>query len=385
VIPGRIITTADNISLLGTLFQFQSDKNKVMDVNEATEFGVSLIGSISISDDLFDYFKSQKCTQDKFDRFDPACVRANFWRGFCTYYKGYYPLMFQSMNAPKKCEDFQPSTENNLFLDKSISAARTCNVYTDGNKEEIPYSKGDFMSIVLALMHAETTVLRWDVNNNNIMDPDEVDKAYEIYSPALDGFLEGKSGIIKKLKKQIFQYLIKYEQIPDEKDFGSLWKFVKFLLSFKKETPATRKTIVSVLNVIGEQNNKMPDADQFDCNLLRDPDSIPREMIEGDSANSVAISRVGSKVMTLEADSGNEFNAILAKAEVVKTYSKEDKELLRSELSLLTEDVESKRVTTIQQIRQTNLKNLFIYVSGNNSRSAGLEEIALAISVALNE
>jgi hypothetical protein len=42
-------------------------------------------------------------------------------------------------------------------------------------------------------------------------------------------------------------------------------------------------------------------------------------------------------------------------------------------------------VTTIQQIRQTNLKNLFIYVSGNNSRSAGLEEIALAISVALNE
>ncbi len=385
VIPGRLITTADNISLLGTLFQYQSDKNKVMDVNEATEFGVSLIGSISISDDLFDYFKSQKCTQDKFDRFDPACVRANFWKGFCTYYKSYYPLMFQSMNAPKKCEDFQPSAENMLFLDKSISAARTCNFYTDGNKEEIHYSTGDMMSIVLALMHAETTVLRWDVNNNNIMDPDEVDKAYEIYSPALDGFLEGKSGIIKKLKKQIFQYLIKYEQIPDEKDFGSLWKFVKFLLSFKKESPATRKTIVSVLNVIGEQNKKMPDADEFDCNLLRDPESIPREMMEDVSANPLAISKVGSKVMILEADSGNEFNAIMAKAAVVKSYSKEDKELLRSELSLLTEDVESKRVATIQQIKQTNLKNLFIYISGNNSLSLGLDEIALAISVALNE
>jgi hypothetical protein len=384
VIPGRVITTSDNISLLGTLFQYQSDKNKVMDVNEATEFGVSLIGSINISADLYDYFKSQKCTLDKFDRFDPACVRANFWKGFCTYYKGYYPLMFQSMNAPKKCEDFQPSTENKLFLDKSISAARTCNFYTDGNKEEIHYSRGDLMSVVLALMHAETTVLRWDVNNNNIMDPDEVDKAYEIYSPALDGFLEGKSAIIKKLKKQIFQYLIKYEQIPDEKDFGSLWKFVKFLLSFKKEVPATRKTIVSVLNVIGEQNKKMPDADQFNCNLLRDPESIPRER-ELIGSDNVLISRMSSKEMSQYSDTGSDFNTFSQKASIVKSYTKEDKELLKSELRLLTEDVEAGLVTRIEQIRHPNLKNLFIYVAGNKSLKAGLEEIALAISIAVNE
>jgi len=384
VIPGRIITTSDNISLLGTLFQHQSDKNKVMDVNEATEFGVSLIGSINISADLYDYFKTQNCSLDKFDRFDPACVRANFWKGFCTYYRGYYPLMFQSMNAPKKCEDFKNTAENNIFLDKAITAARTCNVYTDGNKEEIPYSRGDFMSIILGLMHAEATVLRWDVNNNNIMDPDEVDRAYEIYSPALDGFLEGKSAIIKKLKKQIFQYLIKYEQIPDEKNFGSLWKFVKFLLSFKKEAPATRKTIVSVLNVIGEQNKKMPDADQFDCNLLRDPESIPRER-DSMGADNLLISRMSSKQMSHYAETGSDFNTFSQKASIVKTYSKEDKELLKSELIQLTEDVESGRVTRIEQIRHPNLKNLFVYVAGNKSLKAGLEEIALAISIAVNE
>lgn len=385
VIPGRIITTSDNISLLGTLFQYQSDKNKVMDVNEATEFGVSLISSINISADLNEYFKSVRCTQDKFDRFEPACVRANFWKGFCTYYKGYYPLMFQSMNAPKKCEDFQNSADTNVFLDKSISAARTCNFYTDGNKEEIPYSRGDLMSIVLALMHAETTVLRWDVNNNNIMDPDEVDRAYEIYSPALDGFLEGKSSIIKKLKKQIFQYLIKYEQIPDEKDFGSLWKFVKFLLSFKKEAPASRKTIVSVLNVIGEQNKKMPDADQFDCNLLRDPENIPRENRGVITSDTLAMSRVSSKEMSIESTLGTELTSLVSKASIVKSYSHEDLTLLKAELSQLTDDVEAKRVTTIQQIRQANLRNLFIYVSGNNPTSSSLEDIALAISIAINE
>jgi hypothetical protein len=58
---------------------------------------------------------------------------------------------------------------------------------------------------------------------------------------------------------------------------------------------------------------------------------------------------------------------------------------LRKELILLTEDVESKRVTTVGAIKQTNLKNLFIYVSGNNSRSTDLDEIALAITVALSE
>jgi hypothetical protein len=126
-------------------------------------------------------------------------------------------------------------------------------------------------AIFMAIMHIETTILRWDVRNrNNIMDADEVMDAYNIYSPALDGFLEDKPAIIKKLKKQIYQYMVKYEQIPNEKDFGSLWKFVKFLMSFNKQAPGNRKTIGSILVTIGEQG--VPST--FDCNLLRDPDNI---------------------------------------------------------------------------------------------------------------
>lgn len=276
IFPGNGISTADNISLLGSLFQFQSDKNKVMDVNEASEFGVSVFSAINIASDIFDYMKDSGCSLDEFNRVEPACFRENFWRGFCTNYKTYFPALFESLNTPKRCQDFRNKTDSIVYLEKAILAARTCTFYPDGDKEEIPYSKGDMMTILLGLMHAETTVLRWDVNNNNIMDPDEVDRAYEIYSPALDGFLEDKSPLIKKLKKQIFQYLIKYEQIPNEKEFGSLWKFVKFLASFKKKTPATRKTILSVLYVISEENMKNPDVPKFDCSLLRDPDNIPR-------------------------------------------------------------------------------------------------------------
>lgn len=156
------------------------------------------------------------------------------------------------------------------YLETAIKAARTCNVYPD-TQEEIYYSKGDMMTIFLAMMHIETTIIRWDTRTlNNIMDPAEVMDAYNIYSPALDGFLEEMPGIVKSLKKQIYQYLVKYEKVPNEKEFSSIWKFLKFLLSFKKDAPANRKTIASILVTISEQGAPST----FDCKLLRNPDEI---------------------------------------------------------------------------------------------------------------
>jgi hypothetical protein len=102
-------------------------------------------------------------------------------------------------------------------------------------------------------------------------------------------------------------------------------------------------------------------------------------------ADNLLISRMSSKQMSHYAETGSDFNTFSQKASIVKTYSKEDKELLKSELIQLTEDVESGRVTRIEQIRHPNLKNLFVYVAGNKSLKAGLEEIALAISIAVNE
>ena len=130
------------------------------------------------------------------------------------------------------------------------------------------------MSVFLAMMHIETTIIRWDVrHHNNFMDSDEVMDAYTIYSPALDGFLVKMPPLVQRLKKQIYQFLVKYEKVPDAKEFSSLFKFARFLLSFNKEAPANRKTIASILVTIGE--NGTPSA--FDCSLLRNPDEIPED------------------------------------------------------------------------------------------------------------
>ena len=296
ILPGREVKTAETITLLGSLFQYQSDKNKVFDINEATEFAISLFTAIDISDDMMNHFiklnkkDPKKCEMDEYGRVAPNCYRDNFFESLCFNYPDQFPKLFSSMGATVyESDPARPSVKklvckiphdapNLAYLDRVEKAARNCHEFND--KTEIPYAKGDFMNMILAMMHIETTIIRWDVRTfNNKMDAAEVMDAYEIYSPALDGFLETMPSLVKKMKKQIFQYLVKYEKVPDPKDFGSIWKFAKFLVSFNKDVSANRKTIASILVTIGEQGTKS----KFDCELLRnlpidpnyDPEAAP--------------------------------------------------------------------------------------------------------------
>lgn len=285
IYPGRETKTAETVTLLGSLFQYQSDKNKVFDVNEGAEFATTLLTSIDFSKGFYDFYKTKSsCKWDfKNTRVDPVCFKKYYWEGVCRAYPNQFPKLYEALKATvwekdpatgvRKLVCKVPETDaNQAFLERGIRAARTCNFYPSGDKSEIYYSKSDMMSIFLAIMHIETTILRWDMNLNNVMDFKEVMEAYDIYSPALDGFLEDKSPLIKKFKKQIYQFLVKYEEVPNEKDRKSITKFLKFIISGKKkEAPATRKTIASILVAISEQGAP----NLFDCNYMRNPDEIP--------------------------------------------------------------------------------------------------------------
>ena len=363
--PQRAIGTADNISLLGSLFQYQSDQNKVMDVNEATEFGITLFSSLNVAKSLHESFMKENCPVDDFKRIEPACFKKYFWKGLCTHYREYYPLMFQSVNGPANCSDFVITKKNEAtfdlakqLLDRSTLAARSCNQYTDGDKEEIHYSEGDMMTIVLAMVHVETTSLRWDTNNNNYMDANEVNNAYEIYSTALDGFLEDKSSIINKFKKQIYQYMIKYEKVPDEKDFGSIWKFVKFLLSFNKKAPADRKTIASILVAIGDENAKIQTGPVFDCNLLRDPENIPNDPLPAQKPVMNAL-KTDSEVF--------EASSIPVTLDLINSYGAERRGELKDEMLALSDDMEVGPIKKLKDIKQPNLKYIISRILSNSA------------------
>lgn len=294
ILPRRSRSTAETISLLGSLFQAQSDDNKVLDVNEATEFAISLVTAIDAKKELYKFLDARGCAKDDYGRFDPACFRAHFYQGICTNYRDQFPRLFKYLGADPgaDCEQNFNSEANTAYLDASIVAARTCHVFSNG--EEIKYSESDIMSILLAMMHIETTITRWDINLNNTMDANEVLNAYGIYKPAIEGMLPDAikkfpPKIRETLTKLVFQYLVKFEDTPklEGKDIvKTIFNLGKLLV---KKAPASRKTIASILRVVSEQSKIKSQAEYdanpndpmnekpFNCDWLEHPNNIPRD------------------------------------------------------------------------------------------------------------
>lgn len=295
ILPRRSRSTAETIALLGSLFQAQSDDNKVLDVDEATEFAISLFTAIDAKKKLSSFYDTKNCQRDEFGRMEPDCFKESFIEAICTSYRGHLPRLFEYLGADPSLgcvQDF--NTEHNMaYVNAAAVAARTCHIYPD-DSSEIKYSEGDIMSILLAMMHIETTISRWDVNFNNTMDFPEVMDAYAIYEPAINGMLPDA---IKKMPlkvqetvaKIVYQYLVKFEEAPlfEGKDIAKTIMNLARLIA--KKAPASRKTIAAILRVVSEQGKKKalleyqanpndPTIEKpFDCNWLRDPTNIPRD------------------------------------------------------------------------------------------------------------
>jgi hypothetical protein len=292
ILPRRARNTAETISLLGSLFQFQSDDNKVLDVDEATEFAVTLMAGMDSKKIFMDFFKQKAqedatCKFDQFDRIDAACFNKYFYNGLCENYRQYFPRLFAylGINQGTSCKANFNTSHNSAYLVASAQAARFCHIYPD-DKTEIEYSESDIMSILIAMMHIETTIARWDLNTNNQMDPNEVLDAFAIYQPAIKGMLPDAVAKLPPkvqdyLAKVVYQYLVKFESTPKFESGKDIVQLLGNLVKLiAKKAPATRKTIASILRVVSEESGKRAAAEgekPFDCTWLRDPENIPRD------------------------------------------------------------------------------------------------------------
>jgi hypothetical protein len=293
ILPRRARNTAETIALLGSLFQFQSDDNKVLDVDEATEFAVTLMAGMDAKKVFMDFYKvkaeeDSTCKFDQFNRIDPVCFNKYFYNGLCENYRQYFPRLFQYMGVSDSatCKSNFNTEHNSNYLVATTKAARFCHTYPDDNSE-IEYSEGDIMSILIAMMHIETTIARWDVKTvNNTMDPNEVLDAFAIYQPAIKGMLpDAVKKLTPKLQdylaKVVYQYLVKFEDTPKFENGKDIIQLLGNLVKLiAKKAPASRKTIASILRVVSEQSAIKAAAEgekPFDCNWLRDPENIPRD------------------------------------------------------------------------------------------------------------
>ncbi len=311
-LPHRAASTAETITLLGSLFQSQSDENAELDVNEATEFAVSLITAMDAKKKVFEFYETKNCDRDMYGRIEPNCFKDHFIEALCTNYRPYLERLFDYFGADPElgCEQNFNSVHNMTYVNAAAEAARTCQFYpleptpTDPKpaKVEVPYSEGDVMSMILAMMHIETTITRWDTNQNNLMDPVElinsgskVQDAWDIYRPAIFGMLpEVTQNLPPKIKEflgqTVFQYLVKFESQPKVEGGANIAKTIlnlTKLIGKNNKSPATRKTIASILRVVSEESKKKVQAAYdanpetaerpFDCAWMKDPTNIPRD------------------------------------------------------------------------------------------------------------
>jgi hypothetical protein len=289
---GEVFGVTDNLVLMSTLFQYQSDgcdtESVCMEVPEITEFLLSLLAAVQVKDFFIEELQKY-CGNDvdEYGRIFVDCFRRNFVNVLESPIPGdgrsladYMPLMYQYIQGLiKEVEDGSPPTESESyveFLTQSEEFTRTCTFFDEARTESVPMKDTDAFAVFAGLMNVESTMIRHDLNQNGYLDgksknyrENEVLIAYnDVFQGAIKGLVAPDGGFMEKLAKPIFQYLIKYGKVPDTANFGSLWQFVKFLLKINKRADADRTTIATILRRIGEQNNDYP----FKCEeCLRDP------------------------------------------------------------------------------------------------------------------
>lgn len=295
---GEIEGVADNLVLMSTLFQYQSDGCSTdfvcMEVPEVTEFVMGLLTAVEVkgffTDKMVDLCSD---SLDEYDRISPECFRRNFINVIETPIPGdgksiadYMPFMYQYLkDLVKDVPEGEPITSSvgfMKFITETESFTRSCMYYDKEKTDEVYLKVNDAFAVFAGLLNVESTLLRFDLDKNNVVDArningkNEVLNAfYKTYKGALIALVVDKVGgqewIAKLIAKPIFQYLVKYGEVPNTDKFKSVWRFLRFILRKNKNADITRTTVSTILKTIGEQSENA-DLHPYKCDeCFRNP------------------------------------------------------------------------------------------------------------------
>ena len=278
ITEGRVASTAETITLLSSLFFAQSDGDDKIEVPEFTEFVISMLSSLTISNDVSAEI-GKLCHLNEKGTFTGECFRDSFRE------------ILKINRKDKKLGEYVPeltSYVNKLsdkdlskYLTKVASFSRTCPYFANG--EERRMTETDGLVTFAGLVAVEQSVVRFDKDKSGILSPEELDEAFTIYKSAVEALVPD---LLKNQAKKIFQYMIKYQRVPDVPEvtgLKSLWKagkevvhLMKFLFLTRaknRKSDADRMTFASVLEIIAENSPAtiaMLEDDPMFCEKMRD-------------------------------------------------------------------------------------------------------------------
>lgn len=261
--PNRVEASAETIFLMTSLFQSHSDGDLDLEVNETVQFLITVLSGFEVQNVISEAVE-KTCPLDDERRYSPDCFRDNFLQLMQTetdrktLMSDHFPKMYEFLASlsPEKQREFIVGAE---------TISRSCMTYND---KEIPMTSGDIFLVFSGLSSIEQTMIRLDLNQNNNLEPNELDLAFKIYEDSIKALIPGRR--MKRFAKSFFLYLVKYKRVPKVTGV-SRWRktkeglhFLKFLMSRRKYSPADRQTLLSIMQTLQSYSESEP----YPCHLL---------------------------------------------------------------------------------------------------------------------
>ncbi|MBC7427652.1 MAG: hypothetical protein H7336_03510 [Bacteriovorax sp.] len=207
-------TFSRNSILLADLFQQQSNGDMNIDINESTEFIGMLLTATDVSG------KFTKSLTNLCDAginsddpvFETSCFNGNFYNVILKNlgYSKSFPLLQKYLHSTSKAEGLD-------YLIGVEGFAR------DNNSPGVPVNRRDATLIMGAMVNIETTFIRFDKNLDNIIDYDELSKAFLVYRSSIISL----SKLPKEKEvyaKAIFMYMVSKMEVPKmDSIFDQFW------------------------------------------------------------------------------------------------------------------------------------------------------------------
>ena len=276
-------TFGGNILLLADLFQNRSDGTLKVSIDEATEFVELLFTAGTLSTQMYDYMVEVACKDHLEIVYENGkektaiksdCARRQF---FETMFNRQNHINFSSLPDMSKYlprlkeyydQDKSPNKQNSYDYVRGVETFSR-DVPNLDVLDITPWETGDFTLVLGAMLNIESTFIRFDLDNSNILDFDELE--YALYNVYNEGIINIASlcGWTRRFSKTVFMYLIKFGKSPPTSDYGATVAALDLIYKpYFKNTRADRLAIGKLLKSLKEENDKQQgdDAEPTVCN-----------------------------------------------------------------------------------------------------------------------
>lgn len=235
----NIQSFANNCLYLMDLFQTVSDGNMKIGIREGTEYIALILSAIRIGDDILEGLDKRCANQtvgDDQEREDEPtylmkCFRDNVLDIWMNEYG--YKNYLTAFNSYLKNASSAEVENLVIYLEQFVKDEPDSPIM---NKRWITLFAG-------AILNVESMLIRFDTNEDNFLNPNEVDSAYEVYKTLIIDLGE-LSGSKERFAKSAFKYMVKEMKFPGVKDV-LIYHFNPFA---SKKVSAERIHIASILN-----------------------------------------------------------------------------------------------------------------------------------------